>query len=146
MTPYVASRPHHQKYLFLVNICAILFSPSPLGLAPNERYDAFFYILRACVPCQRRSFVYYTNTSLKRHSSFSQTGTPGWVDCLAHYGSIGVKSFFLEHNDALPISETGPKVNNLATANLHSYPISCTAASWDASVKGLSKNSEVVQW
>ena len=52
-------------------------------------------------------------------------------------GIAGVKCLSPGHNNTLPNSETKPRVNNLAVADLCFYPLNCTAASWDDSVKCL---------
>ena len=54
------------------------------------------------------------------------------------YGSIVGKGLSQERNDALPNSGTKPRVDN-TVANLCSYPLSCTSASWDISVLCLSQ-------
>ena len=48
---------------------------------------------------------------------------------------IVVKRLFQGHNDLLPSSGTEPRLDNLAVANLRSFPLSCTAVSWDNSIK-----------
>ena len=50
-----------------------------------------------------------------------------------------MKCLSQRHNNTLPSSRTKPKADNLAIANLHSYPLSCTTASWDDSIKCLSQ-------
>ena len=56
---------------------------------------------------------------------FGQTGPSQRVDCLAPgCGSVSVKCLSQRHNNALPSSETVPRVDNLAVANLRSYPLS----------------------
>ena len=69
---------------------------------------------------------------LIRHAIFIQTGPPWRVNCFA-LGNIRRKYFFQEHNDRLPSSRTETRVNNLAVADLRSYPLNCSAASWDIS-------------
>ena len=54
---------------------------------------------------------------------------------------MGVKCLSQGHNDALPSSETELRVDNLVVANLHSHPLSVTAASWDESVSAFSKDT-----
>ena len=71
---------------------------------------------------------------------FSQTGPPhdGYI-VWSRYGNIGGSYLFQVHNDKLPSSGAESSVDSLATANLRSYPLSCTAASWDNSVEYLSQ-------
>ena len=66
---------------------------------------------------------------------------PRRVDCLAPSWDYVGEVSFQGYNDTLPSSGTEPRVNNLAVANLHSYLLSCTAASWDISAKSLSQDT-----
>ena len=59
---------------------------------------------------------------------FNQTGPPRRVDAWPRYGSVYVMCRYQGHNDILPSSRTKIRVDNLAFANLCSYPLSCTAA------------------
>ena len=60
---------------------------------------------------------------------------PRLVDCLIPLYSIGVKCLPQGHNDTLTSLGTELRVDNLAVANMRSFPPSCTAAGWDDSVK-----------
>ena len=78
--------------------------------------------------------VYYTK-SLTRYASFSQNEPPWAVDALTMLWVHRPKMSFPTHKDTLLSSKTEPRVNNLAVANLPSYPLSYTATSWDDSVE-----------
>ena len=54
-------------------------------------------------------------------------------------GNTGVKCVSQGQYDTLPSSGNEPRADNLAIANLQSQPLSCTATSWDDSVKCLSQ-------
>ena len=60
------------------------------------------------------------------------------------YGSIGVNCFSQVYNDALGCLETESRVDNLAIANLHSYPSHVTAIRSDDSVKCLTQRHNKV--
>ena len=68
---------------------------------------------------------------------FGQIEPPRSVECLPHYGSIGVKCLCQGHNHAQPSSGTKLRVDNFAVANLRSYSLSCITTNWDESVKRL---------
>ena len=74
--------------------------------------------------------------SLIHYAIFSQAGLPRRVYYLAPLWE-NKREVFQAHNNALHSSETEPRVDNLAIANMSSYPLSCTAASWDDCVKCL---------
>ena len=77
-----------------------------------------------CTRCFYSSRLSTTTTRiLIRYAIYSQIGPPLRVDCLARYGSIGVKCLFQGHNDALFRSGTEPRSDNLAVANLRTYPL-----------------------
>ena len=97
--------------------------------------------LHVCLPNRQGSFVYQQTRSLIYHAIFSPTGLPRRVDWLAHYGIIVVKCLFQGHSNTLSVSGTKPRVDNFAIANLRSYPLTCTTASWNGSVKCLFDNS-----
>ena len=59
---------------------------------------------------------------------FNQTGPPRRVDAWPRYGSVYVMCRYQGHNNTLLSSRTKIRVDNLAFANLCSYPLSCTAA------------------
>ena len=88
-----------------------------------------------CLPHQRGLSVNHTNTKLDMLCILGQTRPPLEVDALALIWIIGIKCLFQRHNDTLPKSETEQRVDNLAVANLHFYPLSCTAVGWNDSVK-----------
>ena len=60
----------------------------------------------------------HINTKLDTFCIFSQTVPPRRANALARCGIIGVKCLAQVHNDALPNSETEPRVDYLAVANL----------------------------
>ena len=60
--------------------------------------------------------------------NFSQTRPPRRVDTSPRYANVGIKFVSQEYNDQLPSSGNEPRVDNLAVANLLSYPMRCTAA------------------
>ena len=66
----------------------------------------------------------------------------GYISWPRH-GGIGVKCLSQGHNDTLPSSGRKPRADDLAIANLPYNPLSCTAASWDISVKCLSQEQRV---
>ena len=77
--------------------------------------------------------------------SLNRLGPSQLVDAWPSYGNIGSKCLFQEHYNALPISRTKPRVNNLVVVNLHSYPLSCTVTSWDNSFKCCSQGHNSVE-
>ena len=68
-------------------------------------------------------------------------GHHDWYITWPRYGTTGVKCFSQGRNDILPNSGIEPAADNLAIAYLCSYPLSCSAASWDDSVKCFSIRS-----
>ena len=87
------------------------------------------------------AYVYYTNTkhdtscNLYRVSDWANDGHIVWL-C---YENIGGKGLSQGQRDILPSSGTEPRVDNLLVANLRSYSLSCSAASWKISVKSPSQ-------
>ena len=76
--------------------------------------------------------------SLIRYPVFSRLSKRDGKLAWFRYGSISVKCLFQTQNDALPSLGTEPRVDNLEVANLlRLYPLSCTIASRDVSVKRL---------
>ena len=69
---------------------------------------------------------------------------PRRVDCLALLWAYMRGLFSQRLSDTLRNSGTKPKVDNFAVANLRSYPLRCTAASWDISIKCLSQEHNSV--
>ena len=121
---------HNNQILLKLNIfqkfCATSSSYVPDVICFASVYHTNFYHLST------------THTqNLIRHAIISHTRPPQRVDCLAHYGSIGMKCLFQGHNDTLRSSQTKPRADNLAIANLHFILLICTPASWDDGIKCL---------
>ena len=88
----------------------------------------------------RFTSVYLSNTKPDTSCSLWLERTTAKVKfCLIPLKENRRKVSFPGHNDTLPSSGTEPRVDSLVVTNLHSYPIKCTAASWDISVKRLSQ-------
>ena len=96
----------------------------------------------------RFASIYHINTnrmpttlyrSLTLHIIFNQTWSPRWVDCLAPLWKYRRKVSFSKKQQCIAQFSNQTRVDNLVVVNLRSYPLSCTAASWDISVKFLSR-------
>ena len=101
-------------------------------------------MFNVCLPYQHGLSVCHTNTNLDMLWIFSPTETPQRLDVWTCCGVIGVKGLSQRHSNALFCSETELKVNNLVVINLHSYPLSCTPASWNDTISVFHKGTTAI--
>ena len=100
--------------------------------------DLPYYILCVCLTyhTQHKSSINHANTNFDTLCIFIQTGLPRRVDAMTQLLNYTRKlSLSQGHNITQLSYKNKPKVDNFVVAYLHSYPPSCTAASWDDNVK-----------
>ena len=90
-----------------------------------------------------KSSINHTNSKLDTLCIFSHTVPSRRVGGLSQlWNNTRKMSFSQGQNVTLPSSKTEPRVDNLAVANLRSYPLSCTAACLDYSVTCFSPSTQ----